>query len=228
MKTLKSFFAFIAIISFMQVSLANTTTTVHAAPNASMFVQTVTKANNSVSLRLVRKTSDKLIIHLKDAAGTVHYFEKVNNQKDYYRDFLLQHMDDGDYHFTVRKTDATVIVKRFSLENGIVTLVNPNEIVTTTTSRDAYTMQLNSTDNQSVAVHFQNKTDKKVTLRLKDASGKTWYFEKIKADEACTKRLILTEVPDGNYELSIDGQNGIQTLFVKEGKVQLGRDIPKA
>ena len=227
MKTLKSLFAFIAIISFMQVSMANTSTT-SVAPKATMLVQTVTKANNSVSLRLVRNTSDKLIIHLKDAAGTVHYFEKLNKQRDYYRDFLLQHMSDGDYHFTVRKTDATVIVKRFSLENGIVTLVNPNEIVATAASSDAYIMQLNSTDNQSVAVHFQNKTDKKVTLRLKDAAGKTWYFEKVKADDACTKRLILTEVPDGDYELSIDGQDGIQTLFVKEGKVQLGRDIPKA
>jgi len=227
MKTLKSFFAFIAIVSFMQVSLANTITT-SAAPDAAMLVQTASKANNSVSLRLVRKTTDKLIIHLKDESGTVHYYERVNNQKDYYRDFLLQHMSDGDYHFTIRKTDTSVIIKRFSLENGIVTLINPNELVATTKANEAYTMQVNSTDNQSIALHFQNKTDQKITLRLKDAAGKTWHFEKIKAEEAYTKRLILTEVPDGEYELSIDGQAGIQTLSVKEGKVQLGRDIPKA
>lgn len=227
MKTLKAIFTFIAIISFMQVNLANTTTT-SAAPDATMLVQTVSKANNSVALRLVRNTSDKLIIHLKDAAGTVHYFEKVNKQKDYYRDFFLQHMSDGDYHFSIRKSDATIIVKCFSLENGVVTLINPNELVATAKANEAYTMQLNSTDNQSIALHFQNKTDQKVTLRLKDVSGKTWYFQKIKADESFTKRLILTEVPDGNYDLSIDGQTDIQTLFVKDGKVQLGRDIPKA
>ena len=227
MKTLKAFFAFIAIISFMQVSMANNTTT-SAAPDATMLVQTVSKANNSVALRLVRNTSDKLIIHLKDAAGTVHYYERVNNQKDYYRDFLLQNMSDGDYLFAIRKIDATVIVKRFSLKGGIVTLVNPNELVATATVNEAYVMQLNSTDNQSIALHFQNKTNKKVTLRLKDATGKTWYFEKIKAADDYTKRLILTEVPDGEYDLSIDGQEGIQTLFIKDGKVQLGRDIPKA
>lgn len=227
MKTLKAIFTFIAIISFMQVNLANTTTA-SAAPDATMLVQTVSKANNSVALRLVRNTSDKLIIHLKDAAGTVHYFEKVNKQKDYYRDFFLQHMSDGNYHFSIKKSDATIIVKRFSLENGVVTLITPNELVATAKVNEAYTMQLNSTDNQSIALHFQNKTDQKVTLRLKDASGKTWYFQKIKADESYTKRLILTEVPNGNYDLSIDGQDGIQTLFVKDGKVQLGRDIPKA
>ena len=227
MKTLKSFFTFIAIISFLQINLANTTTT-SAAPDATMLVQTVSKANNSVALRLVRNTTDKLIIHLKDSKNEVLYFERVNNQKDYYRDFLLQHMSDGDYHFTIRKNDATVIIKRFSLESGIVTLINPNEIIATTTVKEAYTMQLNSTDSQSIALHFQNRTDKKVTLRLKDATGKTWYFEKIKADEDCTKRLILTEVPDGEYKLSIDSQEGVQTLFVKDGKVQLGRDTPKA
>ena len=227
MKTLKSFFAFIALISFMQVSMANTTTA-STAPYATMLVQTVSKADNTVALRLVRNTSDKLIIHLKDASGTVHYFEKVNNQKDYHRDFLLQNMSDGNYHFSIRKTDATVIIKHFSLENGIVTLVNPNEIVASTTINSAYTMQVNSTDNQSVDLHFQNKTDKKVTLRLKDGTGKTWYFEKIKAEEVCTKRLILTEIPDGNYSVSIDGKDGLQTLYIKDGKVQLGRDIPKA
>jgi hypothetical protein len=227
MKTLKSFFAFIAIFSFIQVGQANIMTT-NAASDATMLVQTVSKANNSVALRLVRNTSDKLIIHLKDATGTVHYYDRVNNQKDYYRDFLLQYMSDGDYHFEIRKSDATVIVKHFSLEGGVVTLINPNEVVSAITVNEAYTIQLNSTDNQSIALHFQNKTDQKVTLRLKDQTGKTLYFQKIKADESYTRRLILTEVPNGEYDLSIDGQKEIQTLFIKDGKVKLGRDIPKA
>ena len=211
----------------MQISTANTSTT-SVAPAATMLVQTISKANNSVALRLVRNTSDKLIVHLKDAAGSVHYFEKVNKQKDYYRNFLLHQMSDGDYHFSIKTSDAAVIIKRFSLKNGIVTLINPSEVLVKAASSDAYTTQLYSTDNQSIALHFQNKTDKKITLRLTDTTGKIWYFKKVKAQETYTKRLILTEVPDGKYNLNRDNQLDTQTVWVKNGKVQLGRDIPKA
>jgi len=227
MKNLKAIFTFIAIISFIQINLANNIANIRTQ-SAKMLVQTVSNADNYIALRLVRNTTDRLIIELKDETGSVHYFERVTKKKDYYRNFLLEDMPDGRYHFSIKTSNTLVIVKRFSLENGTVNLVNPNELITVPVAKKAYKMQMNSPNNQSIALNFENRTDKKVTLRLKDAEGKTWYFEKVKPNQNCTKNLVLSEVPNGSYKLSIDGQEEVRGIQVQDGKVRLGYDTPRA
>ena len=76
------------------------------------------------------------------------------------------------------------------------------------------------TDAESLKVSFTNTGDKKIDLRLKNADGKTIYFEKIKAGETYAAKLILKEVPDGQYSINLAGER-IHNIRATDGKISI-------
>ena len=78
MKTIKSIFAALFLVSFMSTSFANFNNTSLSITNE-MFIEARSTANHSVNLRLANVQADKLTIRLKDEAGTVLYFEKIKD-----------------------------------------------------------------------------------------------------------------------------------------------------
>ena len=121
MKNLKALFFVLLTCITAQTITANP---VVINVEAGLFVQTATAADNSIDLRIIRKSVNKLDIRLKTVEGNTVYFEKVKDQADYFRRFKLENLADGNYFFCVKQYGSDLICKRFNLSNGTVTLLN--------------------------------------------------------------------------------------------------------
>lgn len=229
MRTLKSFFALIITVIALQVSFATPTTTIDNS-SREMLVQTSSNTTNSVALRFMKGTADKYTIHLKDAMGQVHYFEKVKNQQEYYRTFQLENLANGQYHFSIQAEDIATIIKKFNLENGVVTLVKANEVFTVNTIATMPTLNVHTNTDKSISFQCDNNTVNNTVLHLKDEAGKTWYFMKVKAGTACAQKLSLEDLPDGHYYLIISGSEHrrTQNLKIQDGNVSIISSAPRA
>lgn len=229
MNTLKSLFTLIIAIACLQFGNANTIDTPVTTTNT-MIVQTLANTTNTVDLRLVGNTSKKVMIHLKDEAGKVIYFEKINNQEDYFRRFSFEKLADGNYYFSIRETDADAVIRPFILKDGIVKMNENSETVVLRSATADASIQVAVAGNQSINFHCVNWTNETTTLRLVDHEGEVWYFAKVKAGESCAKRLILSELPVGAYEIQMESTNSSakHTFMKRSTAIVLKKELPRA
>lgn len=228
MRTLKSIFAALFIVSFMSFTFANDNNTSISTESA-MFVEARSNAKNSVDLRLANVPSQKITIRLKDETGSVLYFEKLKQQTAYFKHFVLSELPDGNYCFAISQANTKDIIKKFSIENGTVQ-VDYFKTIFSNKAAATCALKVISVSKDAANLHLTNNTFKKVTIRLKDQNGKVWYFDKIAAQDTYQKRFVLSHLPDGKYSFSVeaDKETFKQTLQIKDGVAQIKQDIPRA
>lgn len=229
MNNLKAIFTLvIAIVCFQFATASNIDSPITATKT--MFVHTTANTSNTVDLRLVGNNAPKVMIHLKDEAGKVIYFEKINDQTDYFRRFSFENLTDGNYHFSIRETDADAVIRPFTLKNGTVQMNESSETVVLKAATTDASIQVAAAGNQSINFHCVNRTNETTTLRLVDHEGEVWYFAKVKAGESCAKRLILSELPVGAYKIQMDNANASAThSFMKQStNIVLKKQLPRA
>ncbi|MFK7936736.1 MAG: hypothetical protein AB8G22_24695 [Saprospiraceae bacterium] len=229
MNTFKAIFTLVFAIFSFQLATANNTPATGGGDNV-LIIETEANTKNTVDLRLLANASPKLTIHLKDATGKVVYFEKVKDQRHYFRRFSLAEVPDGEYYFSIRKADTDETIKHFVLENGVVTFDSNNDVILSDESAATTAVGLQSVDDQSVNLVCTNPTNSKVTLRLVDNAGKVWFFTKVKPNENYAKRLQLDALPQGDYEWQLDNQkmDTKQDLRIDETGVKVKSDLPRA
>lgn len=229
MNTYKAIFTLVIALFSLQFATANGTPTA-ADDDKALVVKTETNTKNTVDLRLIAYATPKLTIHLKDATGKVIYFEKVKDQRHYFRRFSLAEVPDGQYHFSIRQAAADETVKHFTLENGVVTFASQQTILVGNTYKTATSIGLQYVDNQSINLVCHNPTNEKVTLRLVDTTGKVWFFTKVKAHENYAKRLQLEALPAGDYQWEMNHQpvEAKHDLRVDKNGLRLKQDLPRA
>ena len=76
-----------------------------------------------------------------------------------------------------------------------------------------YKASINQRKGDLVAVHFMKLPGQKVTITIKDESGKTLYSESVKKYNQMIKKYDLNEFPAGEYKVEIN--NGSEKLIKK-------------
>ena len=115
MRTINLIFAILLIACTS--AFANNTTPVNTGNKNTTL--TAEKADaKSINLQLENVMADRFTVRLKDASGTVLFFENVKNTHQYAKRFSLNQLTDGDYYFAIDLPSVDEVRKPFSIKNG--------------------------------------------------------------------------------------------------------------
>lgn len=230
MKTLKVIFVALFTLAFTQISFANNPNTSTVATNEMMLVRTMSTEDNAVTLRLARASETPVTIFLKQADGTVVFFEKTKGESTYLKCFRLEMLPDGNYYFSIQQKANPEITKDFNLTNGKVTLKSNEELFVVRPATEAEQMSVDYGNDQSIAVAYQNTGDTKLKFVVSNKEGDRFFASSIQPNENFSTVLKLTHLPDGMYFVKIEGntKNNVQTINIKNGELTINKETPRA
>ena len=149
-------------------------------------------------VRVCNLSQGTAILRLKDTAGRVLHREAIKGHS-YMKKYDLANLPSGEYIVEVR-SDEGVSQETFTISAGTPTAVHFKPAV--------------QVEEDMVKVMFKNSIASPVLLKLHDRFGEVLYQTTVDSQAEFSKGLNLSKLSDGQYSLSITGDNYVYSKSI--------------